>query len=92
MLRFRGLNFARFLSAIPPDLVSRFFERIPAEHRPDAWATLNPDALLAYLSDPANAEHAALIGETFQRIADISGTAAPVLYRASERYGNAASG
>ena len=86
MPRIRGLNFSRFISAVPPDLVARFFERIPTDDRPDAWATLNPDALLAYLSDPANAEHAALIGETFQRISDISGAAAPVLYRACERY------
>lgn len=86
MSRFRGLNFERFMATIPPDLVARFFERIPEDHRPDAWAALNPDQLTEYLREPKNAEHGALIGETFQRISDLATSAVPALYRACERY------
>lgn len=87
MPRFRGLNFAKFIESVPPDLVSRYFERIPESDRPPPWAALNPDQLLAYLDDPGNATQAAQIGETFQRISDLVGNATSVLYRACERYG-----
>lgn len=87
MARHRTLALHKFVSAISPDVVQRYMERIPTDRRPDAWATLNGDALDHFLSQPENADVAAPILEDFRRVNDISEQGMGIVVHACEKFG-----
>lgn len=91
MLKHGGLSLARFVEAIPPDLLNEYVGRLAQSAPPNAtlpggWQLLNAPALSLYLNVPENAEVAAIILEDFQRVNDIAQDGAGVLVRACIKY------
>jgi hypothetical protein len=91
MLKRGGLSLARFVEAIPPELLDEYVGRLARSAPPDSklprgWEVLNAEALSLYLSAPENAEVAGIIREDFRRVNDIARDGAGVLVRACDKY------
>jgi hypothetical protein len=87
MARHRTLNLAKLVHAIPGDIMERYFERLPAQQRPQAWAYWNGDQLDDYLRDKADPQVAAEIREDLSCINDIAETGPATLVRTYNKFG-----
>jgi hypothetical protein len=81
-----GLNLDRFVSAVWPPLLDRYAERLGAQIRPSPWEVLSGPALEHYLTQPENAEAAAIVREDLQRVNDVAQDGMGTLVRACEKY------
>ena len=72
MARDRTLNLQKLVHAIPGDVMERYFERVPKQDRPEAWAYWNGDQLDDYLRDKAGPQIAARIREDLSCVNDIA--------------------
>ena len=86
MVKHRGLNLKRFISALPWDLFESYFNQLNVSAKPSAWAWLNPGVLFDFLNDEQNLEATSAILEDFQRINDL-GPNLPFLLYAFNRSG-----
>jgi hypothetical protein len=86
MARHRTLNLAKLVHAIPCDTMVRYFERLPEEQRPQAWAYWNGDQLDDYLRDKADPQVAAEIREDLSCINDIAETGPATLVRTYNKF------
>ena len=81
-----GLNLDRFVSAVWPPLLDRYAEHLGGEKGPTAWEVFNGPALEHYLTQPENAEAAAIIREDFQCVNDVAQYGIGTLVRACQKY------
>ena len=87
MARHRSLSFSRLQSAIPPDIVERFFAETCSTRQPDSWVFLNPGAFAEFLSDEEHADENGGLRDALQRINDLGSALPDVVFGACTRAG-----
>lgn len=86
MPKHRTLNLRRLVSALSWDLFQEYFAQLRVDHRPSAWAYLNPDAMFDFLESPQNDQARSVILEDFRRINDICAARMDLVVRAYRTY------
>ncbi len=72
MPRHRGLTLHKFVSAIDPELLERYFtEKLPKDTKLPQRFTMSPTTFEVFMTDARNTEAKALLLEDFQKINDI---------------------
>jgi len=86
MTKHRMLSIKKLVGTVDWDLFKRYFEQLAPASRPDDWAFLNAPMMEEFLANPEN-EAATPVIEDFNRINDLCGRGASLLFRAYEEYG-----
>lgn len=86
LAKHRPLNLRRLVNAVPWDLFEQYFAQLKVDHRPDAWAYINPDAMFHFLENPQNVKAGAIIKEDFKRVNDICAGNMALVVRAYRHY------
>jgi hypothetical protein len=81
-----GLDFDRFVNAVWPPLLDRYAKRFGAENGPSPWEVFNGPAFNHYLTQPENAEVAAVIRQNLQSVNDVAQYGMGTLVRACQKY------
>lgn len=83
MSRHYRLAIKRFLTAVPFDLLQRYFTALDVEPRPPDWLFFSTEGIEDFLQQEENADAATVILEDFQRINDLCCHSVSLLVRSA---------
>lgn len=87
MAKRRDLQLRPFLMAISPNTLLRYFEKSAIPDAGQKWLHMNPDSVLQFVADPANAEVAELILDDLERLAQLCRDGVALIVRTYRKFG-----